>query len=271
MSFHLEQHTKRITYAILIVTSYLTIYLVTINPIIAFVLSLNILYFTRELLYKQLFGQETQSEPDKFMVVEQPAEQPLVSTSFPFLKSESDYLPTNIKEKLSLRQQPIDLATPTVQQTLREPAVVDLSPSPTEGVFITAIQQAESLIDKKIHELQAKQVLKKDDIEVQEQELKEEVAKRLPEVPAEQWETWTPLVLQDKVKKLEIYCEKCHQTLELQQTLYEITKTPDHYAITAVHDSQGEQHTVSARATLDTFEILAKPVVTIDQPKEVEA
>lgn len=273
----MEQHTTRITYAILIVASYLIIYLVTSNSIIAFVLSLNILYFTRELLYKKLFRQETQSLPESHMVVseEQPPEQPFMTTSFSLLKSESDYLPNNIKEKLFFRQQQLEIAVPVVQQataTEEHPvAIADLSPPPTEGIFITAIQQAESLIVKKIQELQAKQVLRKEDIEEQEQEIKEEVAKSLPEVPAEQWETWTPLVLQDKVKRLAIYCEKCVKTIELQHTRYEITKTPDHYVITAVHNQAGEQHTLHANATLDTFEILAKPVVTIDQPKKVEA
>ena len=228
----------------------------------ALVISVNIFYFSRELLYKQLFAQ-VQLEPEI-----EPASIVQTIPSYPLLQSEMEILPDHIKNIVLKNQSFQQLQSDNPKTNEAVPSI-----TPSEELFITSIQQAESLVDKKIQELQSKRSLRKADIVQTQQEIKEEVAKTLPEVPVTQWESWTPLTLHQKLLNLELYCEKCAKTVQLQQTTYEIEKSADHYEIVSVHDKDGEQHTTTAKVTLDTFEILAKPVVTIDpkQPKEVEA
>ena len=218
---------------------------------------LNIFYFSRELLYKQLFSEAMIVNSETPVSVNQ---EPI--SSFPLLKNESDNLPENIK-KLFEEKRSTNYLNPS-----------DLSLASDQGEsFLKAIQKAEKLIDDQIKLLQSRQILKKSEIDKVQEEIKDELARTLPEVPKEEeeWINWSPLKVQDKLLSLEIYCEICGKTISLKDSAYEIVKKEGHFLITSNHGIQNNQHSTIAKVTLDTFEILSKPTVTNNQTLEVEA
>lgn len=245
-----NQQTPKIIYSIVIIGFYIITLILQSNPFLAFVLVLNILYFSRIILYKKLFSIIT-LEPQQANSISQ----------IPIVQTESDILPENIKNVLIKK---------TIKQNFSPYFLKD---DPKEDLLIRAFQKAEVMIDQKIKELQSKKPVKKSDVINTQDEIKLEIVKKLPEVPVteEKWIFWSPLTLHDKIMTLEIYCEKCEHPIKVKETNYEIEKQSDHYKITSVHNRNSENHTNIAKVTLDTFEILSKPVLQIDQAKEVEA
>ena len=95
LTFKIEQHTKRIVFSMLITVLYLTFYVVSNNALISFIITLNIFYFSRELLFMKLFGTST----NQYIIHEN-------TEPMPLLKNESDVLPDNIKQMLKNTVQP---------------------------------------------------------------------------------------------------------------------------------------------------------------------
>lgn len=246
MDLTINQPIQKIAFSFCIIIFYLVSIIILSNVIIAFVLSINILYFSREIFYDKLFPISTSNDTSN-----------LKSNPFPLLQSESDNLPENIKKIL--------LAS-TFQA---DSTIVDSK----NNVLISAIQKAESLIDDKIKQLQSKRIVTKKEIISFQNDIKSELVKELPEIQRveDDWIDWSPLVLHNKINQLEIYCEKCENNFQVQDTIYEITKEPDHFKITAVHQSEDEQHINTIKITPESFEILSKPILEIKQSKEVEA
>lgn len=245
-----KQQAQKISFSLILIIFYLLSLLAISNIIIAFILTLNVFYFLIELFHDKLFPKTKIYKPLK-----------PVPESFPLLHSESDILPENIKKILKINN--------IEQVSISEEKTVDAD----SYILITAIQKAESLVDEKIKQLQSRLILKKSELIKVQDEIKDELAKSLPNVQNldENWIEWSPLALHDKINHLEVYCEKCGRVFLIQDTIYEIKKEPDHFKVTASHQQDKEQHINSIKVTLESFEILSKPVLEIQQSKEVEA
>lgn len=246
MDLNKSQLAKKICFSIIIISLYPLSLLFISNAIIAFLVVLNTFYFSRELFYDRLF-----------IITDFNNTSNLIKEPFPLLKSESDILPENIKKLL--RTNDVQLDSSTVDKN--------------NIILISAIQKAECLIDEKIKQLQSKKIITKKEIINFQDDIKSELVKELPEIPKleDEWIEWSPLALHDKINDLKIYCEKCNKNFLVRDTIYEITKNPDHFKVTTVHQQNDEEHVNTIRITPESFEILSKPVLEIRQSKEVEA
>ena len=140
-----------------------------------------------------------------------------------------------------------------------------------EEKLLSEFQKAEELIEKKIQELQAKKHIKKEEIEQKQEEIKQELILEIPALEThEVWDTWKPALLDDKLLSQSIYCVKCQKLLAVKDMEYELLHTTDYYEIKTLHTTENEDHINHTRFTPATYEILSKPILTV-QPKEVIA
>ena len=255
MDIKVEKHTIRIIYSFFISSTYLFLTIIQDNVFFSFFLTLNIFYFSRELLSTNLYIQEEQVE----------SAMPLMSKQKLF-ESEREILPENIKKIL---------------RTSLEVSYKEESIGLQEQTFIDALQKAERLIEEKITLLQSKQTLKKSDVNEIQEELKEAVVNALPEIETatkeEIWENWNPLNINEKLLNQEIYCIKCKKLLKVKQMNYEIQTKNDYFEVVTTHEEQLEQHVNTTRITKESYEILSKPILTVRPltemiiPQEIKA
>ncbi len=253
MVTELEFHTKKIIYSIILVALNLTIYLITNNSILSFVITLNVFYFTREILFNKLFIEDEKNR--NFETISEP----LI-----ILEPEAEVLPNNIK---NIIQKNTSLSIKTSNNELEE------SNNHSEQLFISAIQKAEILVTKKINEFESRRIRNSPKIEEVSLEIKSDTLKndQGKKVKQDYWDTWVPLALNDKFTTLAIYCEKCDELKQLQNLSYEVKKEPSYYQILSSHQQDNELHKNNIKVTLDSFEILSKPTLTVSQIQEVEA
>ena len=140
-----------------------------------------------------------------------------------------------------------------------------------EQQFITALQKAEQLVEGKIAQLRKKPTIRKTEVMKFQYEIKEEVVKELPQVTKENsWDTWTPPVINDKLLTQGIYCVKCQKILLVLDMQYEISKEESYYEVQTIHITDSEEHKNTTRITTDTFEILSKPILTVEEHKNAK-
>lgn len=253
MELKFETHTRKIVYSFIVVALYLILYILSKNPILSFIVSINVLYFSRELLYSLLFELNIKED------VIQGKVEPVA-----IVEEELEILPNNIKQKLQKHTKKSQVA------------ILDTGNSennPKEELFITAIQKAELMINNKIDELESrkktriakrKQITLDNSGNTSQNNIKKEEKINI-------WDTWVPLSLNDKFTNLSIYCDKCDTLLHLQDLSYEVTKEPTYFQLLTKHQKENEIHTNNVKVTLDSFEILSKPTLTISPIQEVEA
>lgn len=247
-----DTHTKKIVYSFFLVALYLTLYILSNNPIISFIITINVLYFSREILYSLLFESNKTAE-----VFQEEVEQLAI------LEEELEILPDNIKQKLQM-------PTKKTQVAILNTNIIETSPQ--EELFITAIQKAELLINKRITELESRRktpFVKKKQITLESSNNPSQYNSKKEE-KIDQWDTWVPLSLNDKFTNLSIYCDKCDTLLQLQDLSYEVTKEPNYFQLFTKHQKENEIHTNNVKVTLDSFEILSKPTLTVSPIQEVE-
>ena len=244
-----EKHTRRIVYSFAIAGFFLLLTFVQTNVVLDFFLTLNVLYFTRELLQKELFD----------------LPEVLTTSTESFLRpdltdEESAILPANIQTlfKQAYAKRPV-ISTSTQMHTISDPVA-------QEQLLITSMQRAEQLIEQKIAELRSKRSYKKDDVQEAQTELKQELVKELPvleQVPQTDWTTWNPLSFNEKLLDQSIFCVKCQTTNVVKTMDYNITTEQDYYEVVTTHEHETEQHINTTRISKQKYEILSKPLLTV--------
>ena len=225
------------------------------KPIVAVVLTINLFYFSRELLYNKLFGIKRIEPLQAF-------------THRPMITNESKNLPANIQEIIKQKYDEVPLSEYDESATMM---------NETEDLFISAIRKAEKMITEKVELLRKQKVLKKGEVEQIQEEIKEEMIKTLPDVPTLkeeiEWINWRPEILNEQLLNQEIFCDKCQRTFTVKDMKYEVQKETNYYEVVTKHESTGEEHKSTTRMTFDTYEILSRPILTITPiiSKEVPA
>lgn len=246
MNIKLEKHAFEIGFLICGLSIFLTLVMFQTNVLLDFFITLNVLYFTKEVFNSELIV----TKDSELLSQNQENDNSL------FLFEKED-LPKNIQ--IALYQ-----ASSQEQQS-------------SEQVLVDALQKAESLIEEKINLLKAKSTFKKIEIDKVRENIKEELSTTVvanienQSIQKIEWDNWTPLQVNNQLLNQEIYCQKCSKMYKITEMDYEIQKMPSYYEVITVHAIESEKHTNNVHLTLDSYEILSKPILTVTNAKEIIA
>ena len=270
MKFYSPENTLRISYSFTIIAIYLSMIILKIAPFLAFLITLNIFYFSWKLLLYYLSPETTTNNKNVNITINQ-------SEIIP--QHEQEFLPFSIKQ-LFLKTTVQPISTNNVQtiqmNTQRTTDTEKLTQS--EEILLTAMQKAERMIEEKINELKSKKTIKKDEVIEEQKMLKEKIIKELPNVPAlqedEVWIQWVPDIIDEHILNQAIYCEKCQKAYLAKEMIYEVQNKENYYELKTIHSITNENHVNTTRIAPEKYEILSKPILTIEAHEslqEVEA
>ena len=267
MIFKIENQNKKLVYSAIILITYILLCWLQGNSLVAFILTLNIFYFSREAFFRQLFTKKETMIHAK------------IETSDPhefFSEKESEILPSFIKEKNKnmCLEKSTDKENISIIKDPEIPKPVSYYTQNTDERFIEALQTAEKLVDQKIDILKEKYTFRNQKEKQNKNEVK--ILQNLNTLPDkfEQkhfWGEWLPSGVNEKLTLQGVWCEKCSKAYIILETAFEVNKRESYLEVISRHEVGSEKHTNTAKMTLESFEILSKPILTIEKTKEVEA
>lgn len=256
MAINASKTSEKIIYSSSIAGLYVVLNFAQSNPLISFILTLNIFYFTREALFNYLF---------KIKDINLPISEENSNILARIPVKESKVLPKNIKNIIKASS---TISTSSKQQTEENTSSLN------EEILIKALKKAETLVDQKIDLLRSKQPIVE---HTKHSELKNSSKKeKLPSLKEKeavkvQWETWGPSFENERIITQGIYCEKCKKLYSIQETDFKITKHQSYFEVVSTHEMGSERHTNTARMANESYEILSKPILTVQKSVEVVA
>ena len=267
MIFKIENKNKKLVYSSIILIIYILLCWLQGNSLVAFILTLNIFYFSREAFFRQLFAKKETLMHTKIKTS--------ASNEF-FSEKESEILPSFIKEKFKSMNLEKNIIKENIS-IIKDPEIpkpVFYHTQNTDDKFIQALQTAEKLVDQKIDILKEKYTFRNQKEKQNKNEGK--ILQKLKTLPDkfEQkhlWGEWLPSGANEKLTSQGVWCEKCGKTYIIQETAFEVNKRESYLEVKSRHEVGYEKHTNTAKMTLESFEILSKPILTIEKTTEVEA